>query len=242
MSTYSGQPAAPPRSYATLPDDRFDLLGGATAARVVGSTLVVQTPDAALAVTLLADDLARVRVVPGGDFERSGHGAGPDETPFSYALQPGASWDGVSVELQDNGDDWTVATPAMTVRVQKSPCRLSFETPDGTPFLQDSAGPGFAVTDDGRTEVRCWKTLAPETRFFGLGDKTFELDRRGRQLTFWNADTYAYAPEQDPIYKSIPFTLTLAPSGDTWTGAGLFFDNTYQSSMDLGAASEDDWW
>ncbi len=244
MSTYSGEPAAPPRSTATLPDDRFDLVGDATSAEVTGSTVVVRTGEAAIAVTLLADDLARVRVVPDGDFERWGHGAGPDETPFSYALQPGQTWDGVDAALQDNGTDWTVATPAMTVRVQKRPCRVSFETPDGRPFLQDSAGPGFTVTDDGRTEVRCWKALAPETRFFGLGDKTFELDRRGHQLTFWNADTYAYAPEQDPIYKSIPFTLTLAPTGadGAWTGAGLFFDNTYESSMDLGASSDDDWW
>ena len=242
MSTTSGQPAAPPRSYATLSDDRFALLGDADSAEIVGSTLVVRAGDAALAVTLLADDVARVRVVPDGDFERSGHGAGPDDTPFSYALAPGQTWDGVAIDLQDGGADWTVATPAMTARVQKRPCRLSFETPDGRPFLQDSAGSGFATTDDGRTEVRCWKALAPEARFFGLGDKTFELDRRGRQLTFWNADTYAYAPEQDPIYKSIPFALTLAPDSDAWTGAGLFFDNTYESSMDLGAASPDDWW
>ena len=240
MSTYAG--SAPARSYAVLPDERFTLLGDATSARVVGSTVLVRAGDAALAVSLLGDDLARVRVAFDGDLAASGHGAGPDETPFSYALTPGRTWDGPVPELQDRGAEWSVETPAMRVRIRKAPCRLTFETPDGRPFLQDSAGAGFAVADDGRTEVRCWKALAPDARFFGFGDKTFELDRRGRQLTFWNADTYAYAPEQDPIYKSIPFTLTLAPGDDTWTGAGLFLDNTYRSAFDLGAASDDDWW
>ncbi len=248
MSTYTSGPAPLPRPFAAVPDDRFTLLGDAVSAEVVGSTVVVDCGGPALAVSFLAGDVARVRLAPDGDFGASGHGAGPDETPFSYALAE-AEWPGLGVELVDGGDEWSVATDTMTVRVRKSPCRVSFETPDGRPFLQDTAGAGWTEVD-GRTVTRCWKALAPETRFFGQGDKTFELDRAGRQLTFWNSDTYAYAPEQDPIYKSIPFSLVLQPqpagdaaSGATgWTGAGLFMDNTFRSEMDLGAASDQDWW
>ncbi len=250
MSTYAG-PRAALRPFATVPDDRFTLLGDAVGAEIVGSTLVVDCGGPRLAVTLLDGDVARVRLAPSGDFETLGHGAGADETPFSYALDPDARWDGAALALVDEGAAWSVATPGMTVRVSKSPCRVGFETSDGRPFLQDSAGAGWAEID-GKLVTRCWKALGAETRFFGQGDKTFGLDRAGRQLTFWNSDTYAYAPEQDPIYKSIPFSLVHAPTeaGDTgagdagagWTGAGLFLDNTHRSEMDLGAASPDDWW
>ena len=240
MSTYSG-PAAPPRPFAAVPDDRFTLLGDASAAQIVGSTLVVDCGGPRLAVSLLADDLARVRLAPTGDFALTGHGADVDETPFSYGLDPDRQWDGPTLELVDEGAAWSVSTPRMTVRVHKSPCRVGFETADGRPFLQDSAGIGWAEID-GRTVTRCWKALVPETRFFGHGDKTFPLDRAGRQLTFWNSDTYAYAPEQDPIYKSIPFSLVHAPGAQGWTGAGLYLDNTHQTEMDLGADSADDWW
>ena len=245
MSTYAG-PRAAPRPFAAVPDDRFTLLGDALGATVVGSTVVVDCGGPRLAVSLVADDLARVRLAPSGDFRASGHGADADDTPFSYALDPDRAWDGVEINLVDEGAAWAVATPRMTVRIQKTPCRLGFETADGAPFLQDSAGAGFAEID-GKTVTRCWKALVPETRFFGQGDKTFGLDRAGRQLTFWNSDTYAYAPEQDPIYKSIPFSLVHAPSdtadGDRpWTGAGLFLDNTHRSEMDLGAQSASDWW
>ncbi len=241
MSSYASGPAALPRPFAAVPDDRFTLLGDAVSATVVGSTVVVDCGGPRLAVSFLAGDVARVRLAPTGDFRAAGHGADVNDTPFSYALDPDRTWDGLAPTLVDDGDAWSVATGAMAVRIRKSPCRLSFETPDGRPFLQDTAGAGWAEVD-GRTVTRCWKALAPDTRFFGQGDKTFELDRAGRQLTFWNADTYAYAPEQDPIYKSIPFSLVLQPGDGGWTGAGLFSDNTYRSEMDLGASSSDDWW
>ena len=238
--SYAGPRPALPRPFASVPDDRFTLLGDVVSAEVVGSTLVLDCGGPRLAVSFLADDVARVRLAPTGDFREAGHGADADDTPFSYALDPDRAWAGVPIALVDDGDAFSVATPGLTLRVRKSPCRLSFETPDGRPFLQDTAGAGFAHVD-GRTATRCWKALVPETRFFGLGDKTFELDRAGRQLTFWNSDTYAYRPGQDPIYKSIPFALVLQPEADGWTGAGLFLDNTHRSEMDLGAGAGDDW-
>lgn len=246
MSTYAAAPAAPPRAFATLPDRRFTLLGDVAGHEVVGRTLVLDCGGPRLAVTFLADDVLRVRLAPTGDFRAAGHGADADDEPFSYALDPAVRFPGHRPTVQAQGGELVVETPALRLRVHTAPCRLTVETPDGRVVSQDTAGAGWAVDGD-RTEVRCWKALAPEARFFGLGDKTFELDRRGRRLTFWNADTYAYAPEQDPIYKSIPFALTLAPSagasGETaWTGGGLFLDNTFRGHMDLGSeAGAADW-
>ncbi|MEO0557977.1 MAG: glycoside hydrolase family 31 protein [Bacteroidota bacterium] len=243
MSLYSG-PAAPARAFATLPDDRFTLLGDVTGYEVRGHTLILDCGGPRLAVSFLAADLARVRLAPSGDFRPLGHGADATDDPFSYALDPERTWTPDGISVTDDGTEILVRTPAMTLRVRMQPCRLTFETRAGEVFLQDTAGAGWVDLDD-RTETRCWKACHPTSRFFGLGDKTFELDRKGRALTFWNSDTYAYAPEQDPIYKSIPFLLGLTPSAsssDAWTGYGLFLDNTYRSNMDLGASSEDDWW
>ena len=253
MSTYSGVAALPDRTQSTLPDDRFTLLGDLTGFEVRGATLIVAAGTPRLAITVLADDVLRVRLAPTGDFRDAGHGADAAATPFSYALDPDRAWPHDTISVRDHGDELRVETEALRIRVAKSPLRLHVETADGRPVLTDSAGAGWADVQDEnapggtRTEVRCWKALAPDARFFGLGDKTFELDRRGRKLTFWNSDTFAYAPEQDPIYKSIPFALTLAPgAGGAWTGGGLFLDNTYRAEMDLGAdvadGADGDWW
>ena len=256
MSTYASTVPAPARVFATLPDDRFTLLGSLTGFDVLGSTLVLDCGGPRLAVTFLASDVARVRLAPTGDFRAAGHGADADETPFSYALDETTAWSPDAITAEETPDALTVTTDRMRLVVTRAPCRLRFETLDGRAFLDDSAGAGWATETDGdgttRTETRCWKALHADGRFFGLGDKTFGLDRRGRALTFWNADTYAYAPEQDPIYKSIPFALTLAPAApaggeegapaeERWTGGGVFVDNTYRGQMDLGAASGDDW-
>lgn len=246
MSTYASSPAAPPRVAAALPDDRFTLLGDVTGVEVRGATLVIDCGGPRLAVSLLAPDVARVRLAPTGDFRTAGHGADAHEAPFSYALDTDTAWTDEAITVEESAAAFTVETDRMRLVVNRAPCRLRFETPDGRPFLDDTAGAGWA-DEDGRTAVRCWKALAPDARFFGLGDKTFGLDRRGRALTFWNSDTYAYAPEQDPIYKSIPFALTLAPAtpadgGDeAWTGGGLFVDNTYEGAWDLGSDGGPDW-
>jgi alpha-glucosidase len=182
MSTYPGSRPALPHPFASIPDDRFTLLGDAASAEVVGSTVVIDCGGPRLAVSFLAADVARVRLAPSGDSAEVGHGADADATPSSFALDAEQGWDGLAIALVDDGDAWHVATAAMTLRVRKSPCRLSFETPDGRPFLQDTAGAYWADVDD-RTATRCRKAHAPDTRVFGLGDITFELDRSGRQLT-----------------------------------------------------------
>ena len=255
MSTYSDLAlSAPSRTAALLPDDRFTLLGDLAGFEVRGSTLILDAGGPRLAVTFLTNDLASVRLAPTGDFRLAGHGADAAETPFSYA-HADRDWEGIgTLAVRDFGDRLEVRAGVLTLVVRKNPVRLRFTLPDGRVLLDDTAGHGWASVEDEaapggtRTEVRCWKALDASTRFFGMGDKTFELDRRGRRLTFWNADTYAYAPEQDPIYKSIPFTLGLTRAADrdgatAWTGWGLFTDNTYRSTWDLGSeAPAEDWW
>ncbi|HYE96230.1 MAG TPA: TIM-barrel domain-containing protein [Rubricoccaceae bacterium] len=240
MSTYRPAGAAPPAApQPALPALPFAGPGALLGFEVRGSTLVLDVGGPRLAVTFLAEDVARVRYAPDGDFRRSGHGADAQDSPFSYALDLTRSWDPVPITVEEEGEGLRVRTTAMTLRVSKAPCRLAFETPDGRPFLQDADGPASAPREGGASDlVRASFQLPPEARFFGLGDKAFPLERSGRRYTFWNADTYAYAPAQDPIYKSIPFLLGLHPDGaGSWVGYGLFFDNTFRSTLDLGAGA-----
>ncbi len=237
MSTYSDAAPAAPADFATLPDERFTVLGALTGYRVEGSTLFLEAGGPLLAVTFLDADVLRVRLAPSGRFDEA--------EPFSYAVDDGYPWPHPAIAVDDRGDHLIVETERMRLRVEKDPVRLQVFTPDGYLLLSDAAGVGFAHAADGEgdlTAVRCWKQVGPRERFFGLGDKTFPLDRRGHAYTLWNSDTYAYAPEQDPIYKSIPFLMGLHEGANgRWNGYGLLFDNTYLSEFDLGAASEERW-
>ncbi len=75
------------------------------------------------------------------------------------------------------------------------------------------------------------KTMGQAEHYFGLGDKTGGLDRRGRSFVDWNTDAFGYSPAEDPIYKSIPFFIGVGGEGGSY---GLFLDNTWRTWFDFG--------
>ncbi len=78
--------------------------------------------------------------------------------------------------------------------------------------------------------------LNEKERFYGMGDKTGFLNKRGFAYENWNSDIPQIHHENMPaLYKSIPFVIGKGP-GYTY---GLFFDNTFHSYMDMGKESTD---
>src|SRR5690606_8430652 len=82
----------------------------------------------------------------------------------------------------------------------------------GRALVADGANGGFFADPDGGS--RLVRVAPPDLHVYGLGERTGPLDRRGRLLTFWNTDAYdtalgGFAPEEDPLYLSIPFFVGL---------------------------------
>ncbi|MGG6547321.1 UNVERIFIED_CONTAM: glycosyl hydrolase family 31, partial [Prevotella sp. 15_C9] len=69
-----------------------------------------------------------------------------------------------------------------------------------------------------------YKTLRRDEHFFGLGEKTGKLDRRGEAYKMWNSDKPCYSTVEDPLYKSIPFFMSSYRYG-------IFLDNTYKTEF-----------
>ncbi|QQE78639.1 TIM-barrel domain-containing protein [Alicyclobacillus sp. SO9] len=70
----------------------------------------------------------------------------------------------------------------------------------------------------------------PQTHYYGLGEKTSFLDKRGESYTMWNSDVYApHVPEIEALYVSIPFLIPF----DQNQAYGLFLDNTGHSTFDM---------
>jgi len=79
--------------------------------------------------------------------------------------------------------------------------------------------------------------LAPGDRFFGLGDKSGGVDRRGRRFLMHNRDALGYrAAFADPLYKSVPFLIK--QNRETGTCLGIAFTTPDVVSVDLGVESE----
>ena len=105
----------------------------------------------------------------------------------------------------------TLRTAALRVRATHAPFRLAFETAAGESLDVDDAERGMAFA--GRA-TRVWKRLREDEQVYGLGEKTGDLNKRGRYrggsaYAMWNSDTYAYENDTDPLYVSVPFYIVL---------------------------------
>lgn len=83
--------------------------------------------------------------------------------------------------------------------------------------------------------IEVLKTMEGDEAFYGLGDKTGFLNKRGYAYEMWNSDIPD--PQVDSfksLYKSIPFFITLRAN----CVFGIFFDNTYRTYFDMGKESE----
>ena len=67
--------------------------------------------------------------------------------------------------------------------------------------------------------------------YYGLGEKSGSLDKKFRRYRMRNTDALGYnAEHSDPLYKHIPFYITLRRD----YAFGLFYDTTYDCTFDMG--------
>ncbi|KAB8145847.1 DUF5110 domain-containing protein [Chloroflexia bacterium SDU3-3] len=198
----------------------FKQLGAVQSHRLEGSTLSLAFGGPVLAITTLTDQIMRVRLAPTGSFapRRSWAVAAPDE-----------EFPGAAAQVAHEGGVITLRTAALAAHVDTATGALRFTTADGRAFCADEVG---AEWQDGGGQVRCAKQIAAGEHFYGFGERTGQLDKRGQLLSNWTTDQYRYGPCTDPLYIAIPTFMALRPG----LAYGVFFNNTWRSSFDVGAA------
>lgn len=149
-----------------------------------------------------------------------------------------------------------ISTDAVTARIYDD-FKVDFYKADGTVLCRDYRGSrkicaglsdelkalkeaeGHNVEEQRTEAVEVVKQLEGDEAFYGLGDKTGFMDKRGYEYVMWNTDDPA--PQMDnfkSLYKSIPFFITLHKNAVF----GLFYDNTYRACFDMGKESEEYYW
>jgi alpha-glucosidase len=72
--------------------------------------------------------------------------------------------------------------------------------------------------------------------YYGFGEKSGKLNKHWRYLRMRSTDALGYdAEHSDPLYKHVPFYITLNGYGTAMRVYGLFYDTPYECSFDLGA-------
>lgn len=169
---------------------------------------------------LCSPSVVRVWYSPDGSLRRSNE---------SFAV--------INEDLQDIGDlivneqnaCYEIFTDKLRIRVNKAPFNLQIFDKWQKLLFSDHLDKGHI--SEGTKKIE-YKSLRRDEHFFGLGEKTGRLDRRGETYKMWNSDKPCYSTVEDPLYKSIPFFMSSYRYG-------IFLDNTYKTEFKFGTESRD---
>ena len=178
-------------------------------------------------VSMLADDLVRVRLLP------------PGREPVHSWFVARDEWPAAPVEVTASDDGVRLTTAACEVEISTEPrFRVSFAWPateqrERQPFAVDEGALGMGV--QGGT-LRCHKRLWPGERIFGAGERTGAMDRRGQRIVFWNTDPPTpHGDATGAMHVTIPFWLSLRGG----MAHGILLDSAAHGELDAGAAHPD---
>jgi alpha-glucosidase len=172
-----------------------------------GLTLEVSAPRA---------DIIRIRM---------GHPNLPEDA--SWALRPEVHGQTTPMTVTHDAKAFELRTASAIVTVDAETLQVSICDAAGKSILLD-ADEGTQITGDG---FALHKQIAKGSHYFGLGDKTGPLDRLGNAFTLWNTDSFGFGASTDPLYKSVPFFLSVNETGQSF---GFLLDNTWRSDFDFG--------
>lgn len=196
-------------------------LGVPTHAEQSGNKFYFTDGDAKVELLVVTDEIIRVRLAPHGVFLEE----------FSYAV-PKLVHKDVQFTLIENEQEYCVTTGVVSCHIRKKDFFISFSDNDNHVTSADAVPMHWEENIKfGGYYVFCTKVCNAEESFFGLGDKPTEFNLRGKRLKNWNTDAYSFAWNQDPLYRSIPFYISL----NEGIAHGIFFDNTFKAQFDFGA-------
>lgn len=101
--------------------------------------------------------------------------------------------------------------------------------------LMKKEGHKVALSKD-KYQIEVVKEMMNTTAFYGLGDMTGFLNKKGYAYELWNSDNpMPHVDSFKSLYKSIPFMIAKNPD----SAYGIFMDNTFHSYWDFGQESMD---
>ena len=136
-----------------------------------------------------------------------------------------------AAQVTEDDSTLTFATGKVTLVVDKDPINFKLLAADGSELY--STLPGNPFVKDANNRVVAYSRMKEDDCFYGFGEKTGHLDKKGRRLRMSPKDAIGHDPETgDPMYKHIPFYIRV--NEHDLRPVGLFYHNSYDCVFDLG--------
>lgn len=173
-----------------------------------------------LSLEILSSSVVKIWFDPEGTFIRSNE---------SFAVVNEDLEDVGEINVHDEPSCYEIYTSKLRIRLNKNPMQLQIFDKWQKLLFSDFKEMGHVSDSKAK---KAYKMLRQDEQFFGLGEKSGPLNRRGREYKMWNSDRPCYSTTEDPLYKSIPFFMSSYQYG-------IFLDNTYKTEFKFGTESEE---
>ena len=186
-------------------------------------------------LVFLTDDIVRIRASFSREFREESYTL--VTTAWADRLDPlfeGERQRITALDIPCVDEDKTLSftTATMKLVLQKAPFSFAAYDNDGNAIYRDLPERAFEKDQLGRlSHYSCMDR--EKDHFFGFGEKTGHLDKKGRRLRMSPKDAIGHDPEiGDPMYKHIPFYIRV--NEDKLHSVGLFYHNSYDCVFDMG--------
>lgn len=180
--------------------------------KVTENVVVLETENACIYFEIFDEGIINVNVTHGmKDF-------------YSQAVVMKDKDKNVEYNVDEKEDCILISTDLLCLKVNKNNCNMQIEGKYGLK-LDDIE---LTLEEDKRS---CTISIREDEYFYGLGEKTGFLNKRGARYTMWNTDCYEpHTESTDPLYASFPFYIGFNRQGCY----GIYFDNTFRTYFDMG--------
>ncbi|MCR2806782.1 glycoside hydrolase family 31 protein [Paenibacillus soyae] len=199
-------------------------LGAATGMSRHEGGMTVTAEHGCLAVRVVRHGLIRVKLFVGAGAEAPGLDMGTTVAVVESAEEETA------FKLRESKEAYFLETEAVSAIVDKSDCSIRFVDRSGRVVAHQR---GMLWNE--KNAVTGLFAASSQVRYYGLGEKTGSLDKKGERYEMWNSDVYApHVPEIEALYQSIPLLIAHEPAA----AYGVFLDNPGRTFFDM--RSEED--
>ena len=200
-----------------------------------GNGYIVHGDAADVMLVFMTDDIIRVRVSFDRQFKEESYTlvttAWPDRMDELLKAER-TRITALDVPCEEDEKTLTFRTKTLKLVMRKCPLSFLLYNAEGELIYADLRERAFERDHLGRLSHYSRIDYGHD-HFYGFGEKTGHLDKKGRRMRMAPKDAIGHDPETgDPMYKHIPFYIRL--SDQQRHALGLFYHNSYDSVFDMG--------
>ncbi|MHA1895263.1 MAG: TIM-barrel domain-containing protein [Candidatus Helarchaeota archaeon] len=199
------------RTYKAKPDKFTVYIGNIIKIEKVENKINIKTSNASIKITVIQDDLLRIRITNA-------------ETFRDLDLLPviAENHEKISIEIKEEKEYYEFQTKSMKVIMMKSPLRFLIYDLENNLLSMDDFSYGICWDDK---QIGNYKRLQKNECIIGLGEHSGNLDRKYQEFINYNFPRY-----REPFYCSIPFYISIVNK----RACGIFLNNPARTFFNFG--------